>query len=128
LLSRVFPVGARVLVRFDPTNLSRVYIPSPTNDGYLSIPYADLRRPPISLGELERIRCQLAARGTSQPTEDLIFKTVHEQRRLEEKAAVRTRKARRGIETRPPELQLNPSAGPKINYKKRVSPYKGEVW
>ena len=128
LLSRVFPVGARVLVRFDPTNLSRVYIPSPTNDGYLSIPYADLRRPPISLGELERIRSQLAARGTSQPTEDLIFKTVHEQRRLEEKAAVRTRKARRGLETRPPELQLNPSAGPKINYKKRVSPYKGEVW
>jgi hypothetical protein len=61
-------------------NLSRVYVPSPTGDGYLGIPYADLRRPPISLGELERVRAALAEGDESQPSEDTIFATVREQR------------------------------------------------
>ena len=54
VLSRVFPPRARVLVRHDPRDLSRVFVPSPTNAEYLAIPYADLRRPPITLAELER--------------------------------------------------------------------------
>jgi hypothetical protein len=33
---------------YDPRDLARVYVPSPTNAEYLSIPYADLRRPPIT--------------------------------------------------------------------------------
>ncbi len=128
LLSRLFPIGSRILVRYDPMNLSRVYVPSPTGDGYLGIPYADLRRPPISLGELERVRAALAERGESQPSEDTIFATVREQRRLEEKAAARTRKARRSVELRPPMPPPPPNPESKVNYKKRVVPYTGELW
>jgi hypothetical protein len=128
LLSRLFPIGSRILVRYDPMNLSRVYVPSPTGDGYLGIPYADLRRPPISLGELERVHAALAERGESQPSEDTIFATVREQRRLEEKAAARTRKARRSLELRPPMPPPPPNPESKVNYKKRVVPYTGELW
>jgi len=62
ILSRVFPPSARVLVRHDPRDLSRVFVPSPTNAEYLAIPYADLRRPPITLAELERARTQLSTK------------------------------------------------------------------
>lgn len=62
VLSRLFPPSARALIRHDSRGLSGVFVPSPTNAEYLAIPYADLRRPPITLAELERVRTQLSAK------------------------------------------------------------------
>ena len=130
ILSRVFPPGARVLVRHDPRDLSRVFVPSPTNAEYLSIPYADLRRPPITLAELERARTQLSAKGHAQPSEDLIFSTTEAQRRIERAAAKRSRRARRSLARQPVKVKapVPPVQEPAVNYNKRVIPYSGEVW
>lgn len=130
VLSRLFPPSARVLVRYDPRDLSRVYVPSPTHAEYLSIPYADLRRPPITLAELERARTQLSAKGHIQPDEDLIFTTTDAQRRIERDAARRSRKARRNLARQPARKSplTPPNRDPKLNYNKRVVPYSGEEW
>ena len=130
ILSRVFPPSARVLVRHDPRDLSRVFVPSPTNAEYLAIPYADLRRPPITLAELERARTQLSTKGQSQPSEDLIFATTEAQRRIERESAKRSRRARRNLARQPLRAKFpsEPLQEPTVNYNERVIPYAGEVW
>jgi putative transposase len=107
-----------------------VFVPSPTNAEYLSIPYADLRRPPITLAELERARTQLSAKGHAQPSEDLIFSTTEAQRRIERAAAKRSRRARRSLARQPVKVKapVPPVQEPAVNYNKRVIPYSGEVW
>lgn len=130
ILSRLFPPSARVLVRHDPRDLSRVFVPSPSNTEYLAIPYADLRRPPITLEELERARTQLSAKGNSQPTEDLIFATTEAQRRIERDASRKSRRARRNLAKHPVKAKsLKPKPRePTVDYNERVVPYAGEEW
>jgi putative transposase len=130
ILSRLFPASARVLVRHDPRDLSRVFVPSPTNAEYLTIPYADLRRPPITLAELDRARTQLSAKGHAQPSEDLIFATTEAQRRIERDSARRSRRARRNLARQPPKPKqpAPPKQERAVNYNARVVPYSGEEW
>jgi putative transposase len=129
VLPRLFPIGTRILVRFDPRDLSRVFVPSPTQSEYLTIAYADLRRPPITLAERDRACTLLSQRGDTPPTEDKIFEANNEQRKIEEAAMHRSRRARRTIERRPTATR-QPNAKPTtpVNYKKRVIPYAGEEW
>ncbi len=130
VLSRLYPPSARVLVRHDPRDLSHVYVPSPSNAEYLTVPYADLRRPPITQAELDRARTQLSAKGHVQPTEDLIFATTEAQRKLERVAAGRSRRARRNLARQPVKTKLSVRPVPKVevNYEERVIPYAGEEW
>jgi putative transposase len=130
LLARLFPPRTRVLVRHDPRDLSKVYVPSPSNAEYLPIPYADLRRPPITLAELNRARTMLSAKGTSRPSEDLIFKTTEAQRRIERGAARRSKRARRNLALQPtrPSAKPHKAAEPAVNYDQAVTPYAGEEW
>ncbi len=129
LLARLFPPSTGVLIRHDPRDLSKVYVPSPSNAEYLTIPYADLRRPPITLAELHRARTMLSASGTSRPSEDLIFKTTDAQRRIEKNAAHRSRRARRSLAKHPPKAPTNPKPPDlAVNYDQAVTPYAGEEW
>lgn len=130
LLGSLFPLGTQILVRYDPRDLSKVFVPAPDQSEYLSIPYADLRRPPITLAELERARSILTAQGDAQPSEDQLFATAKQQRQIEDAAAQKSRTARRNTERRPapsePGRRLRKS--PPVNYAKKVEPYEGEVW
>jgi putative transposase len=130
LLARLFPPSTCVLIRHDPRDLSKVYVPSPSNAAYLVIPYADLRRPPITLAELRRARTMLSAKGTSRPSEDLIFKTTEAQRRIKRGAAHRSRRARRSLAKHPPTTPTNTTktSEPAVNYDQAVTPYAGEEW
>ena len=130
LLARLFPPTTRVLVRHDPRNLSKVYVPSPSNAEYLAIPYADLRRPPVTLAELRRARTMLSAKGHSRPSEDLIFKTTDAQRRIERGAAHKSRHARRNLAKRPTKWPATPPKATEapVNYDQTVTPYAGEEW
>jgi len=58
-----------LLVRYDPRNLSRLYVLGP-NHHYHQIPYADVRRPPISLGELRHAYAQLRKDAKGMINED----------------------------------------------------------
>lgn len=130
LLASVFPLGTQILVRFDPRDLSRVYIPSPNQAEYLIIPYADLRRPPITLAELERARTILVAKGERQPTEDQLFATTAAQRQLEEASAHKSRSARRQTARRAhlPKQSKSTRVDTPVDYSKDPVPYSGEEW
>jgi putative transposase len=130
LLNQMFPVGTRVLVRYDPRDLSKVFVPSTDRSGYLDIPYADLRRPPITRAELERARTILTQKGERHPTEDQIFATTAAQRRIEDASRQRTRKSRRNAERRPRMVSAAKTSRPKVavDYSRPAIPYKGEEW
>jgi putative transposase len=131
LLNQMFPIGTRVLVRYDPRDLSKVYVPSTGVAEYLDVPYADLRRPPITRAELERARSILTEKGERHPTEDQFFAVTAAQRRIEDTSRQKTRRARRNTERRPPIAnKVSKSAGSKsaVDYSRRVIPYKGEEW
>jgi putative transposase len=130
LLTQMFPVGTRVLVRYDPRDLSKVFVPSTEGKAYLDVPYADLRRPPITRAELEHARTILTLKGERHPTEDQIFATTLAQRRLEDASRQRTRQARRNASRRPVATKSTKSTRPKaiVDYSRPAIPYEGEEW
>jgi putative transposase len=73
-------------VKYDPRNLSRVYVRDPEGKHW-PVPYADLRQPPIALWELMEARKRLRERGSADPTELILFANILEQRRIVKEAA-----------------------------------------
>jgi putative transposase len=131
LLSRLFTDPQRTLVRYDPRNLARVWVPIPDRGEYLAVPYADLRRPPISQSEQEAAMREIQATGRHTANEDAIFSTVELQRKLIDRARGKTR-ARR-VRARRPELPAtpptqSPGSDSTIDYSRPVIPYPSETW
>jgi putative transposase len=106
LLSHFFSESQRHFVRYDPRNLARVWVPIPNRGEYLAVPYADLRRPPISQSEQQAAMRQIQATGRKTVNEDAIFSSIEIQRRLIDKAISKT-KARR-LRARRPTLMPTP--------------------
>jgi putative transposase len=93
-----------LLVKYDPRNLSRLYVRDP--DGkHWPVLYADLRQPPIALWELLDARKQLRQRGSAGPTERALFANILEQRRIVKEASTSSSQQRRRQERIPPEVQ-----------------------
>lgn len=86
-------------VCYDPRDLSRVFVCAPDGTRW-PIRFADLRRPPITLGEHRRARTALRERGLALVDEQLIFETVEAQRALVDEATRRTKAARQLAEKR----------------------------
>ena len=61
------------IVRYDPRDLSRVFVKGRGIDGYLAVPYRDLARPPITLMEHRAASKELAANKRLAMTEDNVF-------------------------------------------------------
>jgi putative transposase len=84
----------RLRVKYDPRDLSRVYLESP--DGkHWPIRLRDLRRAPITLWESRAARQTLRAGGRGQIAEQMIFDAIEAQRQLIAEALTRTKSARR---------------------------------
>lgn len=89
----------RMIVRYDPRDLSRVYLRAP--DGrYYDLPYRDLRRPPISLWEHRLALKRLRDQGHAQFDEHAIFRTIEDMREIVDMAVVASKSARRQRERR----------------------------
>jgi len=86
-------------VSYDPRDLSRIFVRAPDGTRW-PIRFADLRHPPITLGEHRRARTALRERGLALVDEQLIFETIKVQRALVEEATLRTRAARQLVEKR----------------------------
>ncbi|WP_213981574.1 Mu transposase C-terminal domain-containing protein [Sphingomonas sp. dw_22] len=84
----------RMPVKYDPRNLSRIFLQAPDGQHW-PIPYADLGRPPITLWEHRQAMMRLREEGRAAVNEHLIFEAVEAQRALVAGAAHRTIKARR---------------------------------
>ena len=108
----------KVVVRYDPRDLSRVYLWAP--DGrYYDLSYADLRRPPISLWEHRLALKRLREEGREQVDEDAIFATIDRMRGIAERAVVETKTMRRQRERR---LQAARAVAVKPDVTKPASP------
>lgn len=89
----------KMVVRYDPRDLSRIYLWAP--DGrYYDLSYADLRRPPISLWEHRLALKRLREEGREQVDEEAIFATIDRMRGIAERAIVETKTMRRQRERR----------------------------
>ena len=83
----------RVLIKYDPRNLSRVFYQDDSGH-YWPIPYRNLGAPPISLWEQREAMKRLHAEGHRLVDERLIFETALAQRNLVDSARKTTRKRR----------------------------------
>ncbi|MDQ2839534.1 MAG: Mu transposase C-terminal domain-containing protein [Acidobacteriota bacterium] len=119
-----------LLVKYDPRNLSRVYVRDP-NGRHWPIPYANLGQPPIALWELEEARKELGKEGKRAHAEKAIFASIAEQRRIVNNA-VRSSKQRRRQEKLPADSPVN---GQSVNVRglpdvdaAEIKPYPVEIW
>lgn len=119
-----------LLVKYDPRNLSRVYVRDP-NGRHWPVPYADLGQPPIALWELVEARKELKKKGRRAHAEKVIFASIFEQRRIVNEA-VRSSKQRRRQEKIPAESQIDrqkvdvPDATD--GRATEIKPYPVEIW
>ena len=123
--------GVPILVRFDPRNLSRVWVMGPDNN-YHPIRYADLSLPPITLWEHRAAIQTLKEQGKTSLSERVIFQAVLAQRELIEKASAKTKSARRLAQRQRNAQsatldQVRQTPGT-IDYSKPVEPYDAEIW
>ncbi|PZN95063.1 MAG: transposase [Hyphomicrobiales bacterium] len=86
-------------VSYDPRDLSRIFVRAPDGTRW-PIRFADLRRPPITLGEHRRAKTVLRERGLALVDERLIFETIEAQRALVDDATSRSKAARQLAERR----------------------------
>lgn len=122
------------MVRYDPRDLSLVFVKGRGLDGYLAVPYRDLARPPITLMEHRAAIRELAANKRLAMTEDNVFQTINAQRVLIVKAQNKTVTARRranrtvaGDRTRPQSKKPGLS-DEEYTSAAAVEPYPTEVW
>ncbi len=116
-----------LLVRYDPRDLSRLYVLTP-NKIYQAIPYADVRRPPITLAELRFAHASLRKQAKGAINEEQLFAMHERQTRIVLGATQATKAARRRREPHPPGTPpATPVADP-IDYTKEVIPLETELW
>ena len=95
---------AQMIVRYDPRDLSRIYLLGPDGE-YYDLAYRDLRRPAISLWEHRAALKRLREEGRSQIDEEAIFRTVETMRAIADSASAATKSARRQRERRPRSIE-----------------------
>lgn len=81
-------------IKYDPRNLEAVFVELPTG-GHVRVPYADLRRQPITLWEHREAVRRLRLEGRRTVDEHAIFEAVAEQRRVLTEAQQHSKAARR---------------------------------
>jgi putative transposase len=92
-------VGAgdvRVRVKYDPRDLSAVFVELPAGD-HVRVPYADISRPAVTLWEHRQASRRLREDGRRTVDEHAIFVAIEEQRRILAAAYGRTKSARRAV-------------------------------
>ena len=88
----------KYLVRYDPRDLSRVYVKDHDGGQYITVPYRDISNPPITLAEQRSVQKRLGKNKGLAINEKTIFAAILDQRALVEKARKDTATARRSRE------------------------------
>jgi putative transposase len=123
----------KMIVRYDPRDLSRIYLLAPDGN-YYDIHYRDLRRPSISLWEHRLALKRLREEGRAVSDEGAIFRTVETMRSITDGAVVASKTARRQRERRlrliqggrmdtAPVVPAAPSASPSETVPASVQPW-----
>jgi len=88
-----------MIIRYDPRDLSRVYLLG-LDGTYYDLSYRDLRRPPISLWEHRLALKRLREDGRALVDEAAIFRTIEAMRAIANDAVRASKTARRQRERR----------------------------
>jgi putative transposase len=88
-----------MVIRYDPCDLSRIYLLGP-DGSYYDLSYRDLRRPPISLWEHRLALKRLREDGRALVDETAIFRTIEAMRTIANDAVLASKTARRQRERR----------------------------
>jgi putative transposase len=89
----------QMIVRYDPRDLSRIYLLAPDGQ-YYDLTYRNLQRPPISLWEHRLALKRLREDGRAQVDEGAIFRTIQTMRSIADQAITASKAARRQRERR----------------------------
>jgi putative transposase len=89
----------KVIVRYDPRDLSRLYLLAPDGQ-YYDLHYRNLRRPPISLWEHRLALKRLREEGRQTVDENTIFRAIETMRSIADEATNASKIARRHRERR----------------------------
>jgi putative transposase len=116
-----------LLVRYDPRDLSCLYVLTP-NKSYHAIPYADVRRPPITLAELRFAHASLRRQSKGSINEEQLFAMHERQNAIVTDATKATKAARRRKEPHPPRTPPATLVADAIDYSKEVIPLESELW
>ena len=94
-------IGAqqKMIVRYDPRDLSRIYLLAPDDRNY-DLSYRDVRRPPITLWEHRLALKRLRDEGRIDVDESAIFRTIEAMRVITNEAVASSKVARRQRERR----------------------------
>ena len=93
-------VRGKLAVRYDPRDLSRVFVRRP-NGHFVEARYRELSNPAITLWERNAAIATLNEKGRREVNERMIFSTVLEQRAIEDQALRVSARARRNTDRRP---------------------------
>jgi putative transposase len=123
------------LIRYDPRDLSHVYLKDRPSGQYLKLPYRDIRNPPITQSEHRSVIKQLGRNKQLAINEANIFAAILEQRELVKRACKNTTSARRArekvvIRKAPTSIRESHSISDPESQDllQRIKPYKVEVW
>lgn len=85
----------KFICRYDPRDLSRLWMYDDYAKRYIEVPFRDLTRPAVSLWEVKNAKRINRADSVSATNEELIFKTVLRMRKVVEEESELTKSARR---------------------------------
>jgi putative transposase len=122
----------KAIVRYDPRDLSRLYLLAPDGQ-YYDLHYRDLRRPPISLWEHRLALKRLREEGRQTVDENAIFRAIETMRSIADEATSASKIARRQRERRLRVIQGGridppPTAAPMTGPPKAERQTTGQPW
>jgi putative transposase len=121
----------KFLIRYDPSDLSNVFVKMPGEARYVKVPYRNVGRPPISLGEHRSVLKKLKTSKLSVD-ENAIFAAIDVQRSLIEAACKDSAAARRlrakSSALKKPAKTVPATAEYEDEAPAKVEPYNVEVW
>lgn len=82
------------ICRYDPRDLSKIWMYEPKSGKYIEVPYRDLSRPPVSMWELKEAKRKLREESKAVTNEELIFRTIDKMRALVDSEAEKSKSAR----------------------------------
>lgn len=107
-LSRDVGRGAELDIKYDPRDLSRIFVRQ--SDGrFVEARYRNLAYPPVSWWEWQHAKKILRDQGRRELQEEVIFASIAKQRQIEDIAATSSAKARRNVTRRPLKSNLQES-------------------
>jgi putative transposase len=118
-----------LLVKYDPRNLSRIYVQDPCGRHW-PVPYADLRQPSIALWEIDAANKQARQDGRRMNSAEAIFANVLEQRQLVRQAGSLSKQRRRQEKLPSPTEPSVVSFEPRMNESRstEIKAFPVEIW